>query len=62
MEEKPNGLKILTALHVLQSHFIISPVLYDENGDNVIPRSVLFHRNISHKLILMQELTIMFLH
>ena len=53
---------MLTALRLLQSQFTISPVLYEEKGNNIIRRSVLFHRKIIHNIVLLQELANMFLH
>jgi len=60
LEDQPNGLKMIPALRLLQSQFIVSPVLYDEDGNNVITHSVVLHRKISHKIVLQQEVAIMF--
>ena len=51
---------MLTALRLLQSQIIISPLLYDEYGKNVILHSGVFHRKMIHKLISLQEPTIVF--
>jgi DNA repair protein RadC len=56
-EEQPNDLKMLTALRLFQRQITISSALYDENGNNIIRHSVLFHRKINHNIVLLQELT-----
>jgi len=38
LDEQPNSLKILTALRLLESQIVISPVLYDEYGNIFIPQ------------------------
>lgn len=62
LHDQPNGLKMTPALRLLQRQFIISPVLRNEDGNNIITHPVLFRRKISHKIILLQELAIMFLY
>jgi hypothetical protein len=60
LQDEPNGFKMAPALRLFQSQFIISPVLRNENGNNIITHPILFRRKISHQIILLQELAIMF--